>query len=197
MRANTVALSYMAWKNGTGSMGVENGGRGRLCGVETSEILMVGSFSDLNLISAVQTFNPVAWSVKYKNINERKAKASVCHVQVQKGGSSELRIFLLNELKKGCDRGIKDIFHQSRRDRKLTAERNKTYTNRFPLCLSHPWHQSVCENILCQCACFIKRDWCCLCGQRRLVLDILFCVSKYYKKHMWEAHVICLYFLWA
>jgi len=44
-----------------------------------------------------------------ENMNERKAKkkASVGRVWAQKGGSNELGIFLLNELKEGCHRGIK------------------------------------------------------------------------------------------
>jgi len=48
-----VAFSYTqpGKKNGMGSMGVKNGGRGRLCGVKKSEILILGSFSDLNLMS--------------------------------------------------------------------------------------------------------------------------------------------------
>jgi len=48
-------LLYTAWKKKWhGKHGCEKGGRGRLRGVKKSEILILGSFSDLNLISAVQ-----------------------------------------------------------------------------------------------------------------------------------------------
>lgn len=153
-------------------------------------------FSDPDSFSAVQTSTPAMGFVKKKKRREwkqSKGKMSVCsaerRMEIAKNPSFEWT-------ERGmCLRKKRHLFYQSTRDRKLTAERNKTYTDRVLLSLSHPWHQFVCENILCQCACFIKRDWCCLCGQRRLVLEILFCVSKYYKKHMWQAHVICLYFL--
>lgn len=68
MRAKTVAFSYTAWKNGTGR---KIGGRGILCGVKKSEILISGSFFGFEFDFSCPDFQSGG---VMKNMNERKAK---------------------------------------------------------------------------------------------------------------------------
>lgn len=145
MSTNTVALSYTVWrrekKYGTG---VKNGFRVRLYSDERSQILIYFYYFFF-FKSIIQFICP---DFQF-NVNAKKRRQSF---QVQVRNECWGSFFWMN-WNKMCSKKKRRLFYQSRRDRKLTAERNKTYTDREPAVFVPPlaspgFVRTHCVNVL-------------------------------------------------